>query len=121
MGFMTGLFSGFTLTASVLYISVQVHRSTRIQQRDAIREQVEILNELAAPLGAYYRSFAPETPSKDSIAPKPKKPSAEELLKHQWNKEMETLATKALNLRWNDVSHSAAEGFKTITRLLKRE
>jgi altered-inheritance-of-mitochondria protein 5 len=138
MGFMTGFvsyhfpfpqqgvhhlihqqFGGFTLTASVLYLSVQVHRSTRIQQRDAIREQVAILNDISSPLGAYYRSFAQEeTPLRKDTS---KKPSAEELLKHQWNKEMETLATKALNLRWQDVSQTATEGFKTISRFVKRE
>ncbi|CRG85220.1 hypothetical protein PISL3812_02333 [Talaromyces islandicus] len=122
MGFMTGFFSGFTLTATVLYLSVQVHRSTRIQQRDAIREQAAILNDISSPLGAYYRNFAQEeTPSKDSIAATPKKPSAEELLKHQWNKEVETLAAKALNLRWQDVSQTATESFKTISRFVKRE
>jgi altered-inheritance-of-mitochondria protein 5 len=119
----TTQFSGFTLTATDLYLSVQVHRSTRIQQRDAIREQAAILNDISSPLGAYYRSFAQEeeTPRKDSIAATSKKPSAEELLKHQWNKELETLAKKALNLRWQDVSHTATESFKTISKFVKRE
>lgn len=108
------------MTASVLYISAQVHRSTRIAQRDAIREQVEILNDIASPLGAYYRKFAPETPAQPAIVPRSKKLSAEDLLKQQWNKEVEALARKTVNLRWQDVTHTATELARTISELVKR-
>ncbi|EEA27677.1 hypothetical protein EYB25_001346 [Talaromyces marneffei] len=122
MGFMAGFFGGFTLTASVLYLSVQVHRSTRLAQRDAIREQVEILNDISSPLGAYYRRFAQEDDSqKSSIAPQPKKPSAEELLKQQWNKEVEALAKKTVTVRWQDVTNTATEVARVISDLMKRQ
>ncbi|OKL58959.1 hypothetical protein UA08_05521 [Talaromyces atroroseus] len=121
MGFFAGFFGGFTLTASVLYLSVQVHRSTRLAQRDAIREQVEILNDISSPLGAYIRRFAQEDPSKPSVAAQPTKPSAEDLLKQQWNKEVKALARKTVNLRWEDVTDTATEVAKTILKLVKRE
>jgi MICOS complex subunit MIC12 len=109
------------LTASILYLSVQVHRSTRLAQRDAIREQVEILNDISSPLGAYIRKFAQEAPSNPSIAPQPVRPSAEDLLKQQWNKEVKTLARKTVNLRWQDVTDTATEVAKRISELVKRE
>ncbi|RAO64284.1 uncharacterized protein BHQ10_000296 [Talaromyces amestolkiae] len=126
MGFMAGFFGGFTLTASVLYLSVQVHRSTRLAQRDAIREQVEILNDISSPLGAYYRRFGQENDlQKSAIAPLPpppqKKPSAEELLKQQWNKEVEALAKKTVTLRWQDVTNTATEVARVISDLVKRQ
>jgi altered-inheritance-of-mitochondria protein 5 len=115
-------FGGFTLTASVLYLSVQVHRSTRLAQRDAIREQVEILNNISSPLGAYYRRFAQDDDSqKAPITPPAKKPSAEELLKQQWNKEVEALAKKTVTLRWQDVTNTATEVARVITDLVKRQ
>ncbi|EED23972.1 conserved hypothetical protein [Talaromyces stipitatus ATCC 10500] len=122
MGFMAGFFGGFTLTASVLYLSVQVHRSTRLAQRDAIREQVEILNDISSPLGAYYRRFAEDDDlQKSRIVPPPKKPSAEELLKQQWNKEVKALAQKTFTLGWQDVTNTANEVTRVISELVKRQ
>ncbi|KAL1985100.1 hypothetical protein VTN96DRAFT_8229 [Rasamsonia emersonii] len=121
MGFMAGFFGGFTLTTSVLYLSLQVHRANRLQQRNAIREQTEIINDLASPLGAYYRRFAPENQRKTRAEERLTRPSREDLLKHQWNKEVETLARKALAVRWEDVQETALEGFRTVSRLVKKE
>ncbi|KAL1964292.1 hypothetical protein VTN77DRAFT_7112 [Rasamsonia byssochlamydoides] len=129
MGFATGFFGGFTLTTAVLYLSLQVHRANRLQQRNAIREQTEIINDLASPAGAYYRRFAPDhlnqrrkTKTDALLAPPSRpRPSKEDILKHQWNKEVETLARKAFAVRWQDVQEIAVEGFKTISRLVKKE
>jgi len=132
MGFATGFFGGFALTSSILYLSVQVHRANRLQQQAIIREQIEILNALASPAGAYYRKFAPlqseaghwnvkkDKEDNDEVF-KRRRPSKQELLKHQWNKEAESLVRRALAVRWEDVRGTAAEGYKTITRLVKRE
>ncbi|KAN0084671.1 hypothetical protein V8E54_001138 [Elaphomyces granulatus] len=134
MGFAAGFFGGFALTSSILYLSVQVHRANRLQQQAMIREQTEILNALASPAGAYYRKFAPLQPEADSWKGKKykedndvddmskrRRPSRQELLKHQWNKEAESLTRKALAVRWEDVRGTAAEGYKAITRLVKKE
>jgi altered-inheritance-of-mitochondria protein 5 len=50
-----------------------------------------------------------------------RRPTKQELLKHQWNKEAELLVRRALAVRWEDVRGTAAEGYKAITRLVKRE
>jgi len=121
MGFFSGFFGGFALTTSVLYLSVQIHRSTRIAQRDAIREQVEIINDIASPLGAYYRRFAQDVPNESSIVLPPRKLSAKDLLKQQWNKEVQALVKKTVSLRWQDVTNTATEVARTISELVKRQ
>ncbi|KAL1973092.1 hypothetical protein VTN31DRAFT_6634 [Thermomyces dupontii] len=122
MSFLAGFLGGFTLTSSVLVVSLQVHRSLRQQQRHAICEQTQILSDLASPLGAYYRRFATENQpqARDNVVPE-KRPSAEDLLKHQWNEEVKKLARRALTLRWEEVQHTAVQGFGAIARLVKGE
>lgn len=44
-----------------------------------------------------------------------------EILKHQWNKEVEVLTRKAHETRWEDVRDAAAEGWKAAARVVKRE
>ncbi|KAK1150290.1 hypothetical protein N8T08_000192 [Aspergillus melleus] len=123
MGFFAGFFSGFALTTTALYLSIQVHRSNRLDQRDVIREQTRILNQLASPIGAYDRRLAPTTlpkPDKDTSA-ESSRPELKDLLKHRWNKEVETLARKAYESRWEDARATAAEGWRSVVRLVKRE
>ncbi|KAJ5610802.1 hypothetical protein N7510_007521 [Penicillium lagena] len=126
MGFFAGFFSGFALTTSVLYITVQVHRSTRLEQRRAIREQVDQINWLASSAGAYDRRFAPKEKDlrdmedrRRSAAQQP--PTMKEVLKHRWNQEVEILARKAYESRWEDVRSTAVEGWSAVLRLVKKE
>ena len=44
-----------------------------------------------------------------------------EILKHEWNKEVEVLTKKAYETRWEDVRDAAAEGWKAAARVVKRE
>ncbi|KAI9039481.1 MICOS complex subunit Mic12 family protein [Aspergillus affinis] len=123
MGFFAGFFSGFALTTTALYLSIQVHRSNRLDQSEVIREQTQILNQLASPIGAYDRRLAPTTlpkPDKET-SPESARPELKDLLKHRWNKEVETLARKAYESRWEDARATAAEGWKSVVRLVKRE
>ncbi|KAJ9273444.1 hypothetical protein DTO212C5_518 [Paecilomyces variotii] len=121
MGFLAGFFGGFALTTSVLYLSVQVHRSNRLEQQRAIREQTEILNTLASPAGAYYRRFAPEVPEQKPRDFETERAGTKALLKEKWNREVEALARKAYEVRWEDMRETAVEGFKAVSRLVKRE
>lgn len=128
----TEQFSGFALTTSLLYVTLQVHRSNRLDQQRAIREQTQLLNWLASPAGAYDRRFAPkEDPRPARIVTeervrerereKAAHPSFETLLKYRWNKEIEALATKAYESRWEDARTTAVEGWKAVVRLMKKE
>lgn len=40
-------------------------------------------------------------------------------LKHRWNKEVETLARKVYESRWEDARNAAVDGWKAAKRLVK--
>ncbi|KAJ5159128.1 uncharacterized protein N7500_008779 [Penicillium coprophilum] len=125
MGFFTGFVGGFAFTSSVLYITIQVHRSTRISQRKAIHAQVEQIDWLTASAGAYDRRFLPPDISRQQCeeleAQKLAEPTMKEILKHRWNKEVEVLARKAYETRWEDVREAASEGWRAAVRVVKRD
>ncbi|EKV12655.1 DNA polymerase epsilon subunit B [Penicillium digitatum] len=125
MGFFTGFFSGFAFTSSVLYITVQVHRSTRVSQRKAIHAQVEQIDWLTSSAGAYDRRFLPEEVPRwrreELEAHNQPEPTMKETLKHKWNKEVEVLTRKAHETTWEDVRDAAADSWKAAARLVKRE
>ncbi|KAL2832015.1 hypothetical protein BDW59DRAFT_157486 [Aspergillus cavernicola] len=119
MGFLTGFFSGFALTTSVLYITIQVHRSNRLDQRSAIRDQTKAINWLASSRGAYDRRLIPADETSPALTPS--RPGMKDQLKHQWNEEVRTLARKAYDSRWEDVRDTAVEGWRGVKRFVKRE
>lgn len=113
------------MTSSVLYITVQVHRSTRIAQRKAIREQVDQIDWLVSSSGAYDRrnlpTDIPRRRQEELEAQKRAEPTMKEILKHRWNKEVEVLTRKAYETRWQDVRDTVSEGWKAAARVVKRE
>ncbi|KAL4914232.1 hypothetical protein BDW62DRAFT_147776 [Aspergillus aurantiobrunneus] len=124
MGFFAGFFSGFALTSSVLYITIQVHRSTRLDQKTAIRDQTMVIDWLASPRGAYDRRLLPKddeatAPVERTLAPP--RPGMKDQLKHRWNEEVRALARKAYESQWEDVRDTAAEGWREVRKLVKRE
>ncbi|PYI18727.1 hypothetical protein BO99DRAFT_385952 [Aspergillus violaceofuscus CBS 115571] len=122
MGFSTGFASGFALTTTVLYLTVQVHRYNRLEQRNAIRDQTRALTWLASSTGAYDRRLIPsETEKLQELPPKRTQPTLSELLKHRWNTEVKTLANKAYEASWEDVRDMAVEGWSSAVRLVKNE
>ncbi|KAJ5226718.1 uncharacterized protein N7469_006724 [Penicillium citrinum] len=124
MGFFTGFISGFALTTSALYITVTIHRINRLEQRRVIRDQVDQINWLASSIGAYDRRNLPEeTPRRlEDRFPKQNDPvTIKEVLKHRWNTEVEKVARKAHETRWEDVRDATSEGWKGVMRLVKKE
>ncbi|KAL3459902.1 hypothetical protein BJX64DRAFT_263900 [Aspergillus heterothallicus] len=128
MGFFAGFFSGFALTTSMLYLTIQVHRSNRLAQKNAIREQTQAINYLALSRGAYDRRLLPADKDAEEISaqamglgsPRPRS-GVQDQLKHQWNEEVRKLARKAYESRWENVRDTAVEGWKGVRRLVKRE
>ncbi|KAL4999567.1 hypothetical protein BDV10DRAFT_164541 [Aspergillus recurvatus] len=124
MGFFTGFFSGFAFTTSVLYITLQVHCSTRLDQKAAIRDQTRIIEWLASSRGAYDRRLLPRD---DEACPHsegtltPSRSGVKGQLKHRWNEEVRSLARKAYNAQWEDVRDTAVDGWKGMTRFVKGE
>ncbi|KAJ5369645.1 hypothetical protein N7509_014257 [Penicillium cosmopolitanum] len=124
MGFFTGFISGFALTTSALYITVTIHRTNRLEQRRVIRDQVEQINWLARSTGAYDRRNLPEDIPRtleDRFPPREGPITIKEVLKHRWNTEVEKLARKAHETRWEDVRDATAEGWRGVMSLVKKE
>ncbi|KAL2817882.1 hypothetical protein BJX63DRAFT_429572 [Aspergillus granulosus] len=130
MGFFAGFFSGFALTTSMLYLTIQVHRSNRLAQRNAIREQTQAINYLALSRGAYDRRLLPADKDAEEVSAQVmglgssrsgSGSGMQDQLKHQWNEEVRKLARKAYESRWEDVRDTAVEGWKGVRRLVKRE
>ncbi|KAL4968992.1 MICOS complex subunit Mic12 family protein [Aspergillus stella-maris] len=120
MGFFVGFLSGFTLTTSALYITIQVHRSTRLDQKAAIREQTETLEWLALSRGAYDRRLLP----KDEAPVRREgrlEPGMKDQLKHRWNEEVKALTRKAYDMTWEDVRDLAGEGWRGVKRVIDKE
>jgi altered-inheritance-of-mitochondria protein 5 len=85
---------------------------------------VDSINYLAAPSGAYDRRFEPlYTPRRleDRAAQRADQTDMKEILKHRWNKEVEKLARKAHETRWEDVTDTAIEGWKAAVKFVKRD
>ncbi|KAL4809730.1 hypothetical protein BDV18DRAFT_157476 [Aspergillus unguis] len=124
MGFFTGFLSGFTLTTSVLYVTLQVHRSTRLDQKSAIREQTKAIDWLASSRGAYDRRLLPKGDEARASTPMDREASEasrhrmKNQFKHRWNEEVRTLARKAYQTSWEDVRDVAAEGWRGVRRFV---
>ena len=102
-----------------------MHHANRIEQRNAIREQVELLNWLSSSAGAYDRRFLPERArpqwgEERRIVRWRSRPGIKDLLKHRWNEEVEKLMRKACEMRWEDGRNVAVEGWKAAVRLVRR-
>jgi len=93
MGFTTGFLGGLTLTYSVLYLTLYVHRSNRQIQHTVLSQQSVLLNSVAEPLPPL-----PEPPAYDV-----RKVSLTETLKDRWNAEIEGLVRRAEETDWNAV------------------
>lgn len=90
MGFTTGFLGGLTLTYSLLYLSVYVHRQNRTHQALLLRQQSRLLNSVIDP---------PE-PEYDLPPYRLEQGGLEELLKDRWNREVENLVRKAQHTDW---------------------
>ncbi|KAJ5880653.1 uncharacterized protein N7473_011706 [Penicillium subrubescens] len=124
MNFVSGFFSGFALTTSVLYITITVHRATRLEQRRQIREQVDQINWLAASAGAYDRRFFPEHKPRSLEERKSQKEdqiTLKDVLKHRWNQEVGNFARNAHGNRWESVKETACHGWNDIMRWVKKD
>jgi altered-inheritance-of-mitochondria protein 5 len=111
----------------MLYITIQVHKSNRLAQKQAIREQTKAINYLALSRGAYDRRLLPADKDAEEVSAQvmgmggTSGSGMRDQLKHQWNEEVRKLAARAYESRWEDVRDTAVEGWKGVRRLVKRE
>ncbi|KAL4930089.1 MICOS complex subunit Mic12 family protein [Aspergillus undulatus] len=113
-------FSGFALTTSVLYITIQVHRSARIDQKAAIRDQTKTIEWLAQSRGAYDRRLLPKEEA-PALRERQSAPGMQDQLKHRWNEELRAFARKAYDTTWEDVRDMAQEGWSGVRRLIDKD
>ncbi|KAI1614071.1 hypothetical protein EDD36DRAFT_463927 [Exophiala viscosa] len=92
MGFTTGFLGGLTLTYSLLYMSLYVHRANRNVQKTLLSQQTTLLNSVVEPL----------PPLPDPPAYEVRKAGLVEELKDHWNSEVEHLVRKVQTTDWDE-------------------
>lgn len=100
MGFLTGLFSGLTLTTATLYLSLSVHQRSRLHQAAIVRQQSLLLNSLVDP-SVLYRGDDHD----DYAAPRYRLQRGDwvERWKDEWNSEVEGAVRWVQAVRWGDL------------------
>ncbi|KIW51510.1 hypothetical protein PV05_10223 [Exophiala xenobiotica] len=90
MGFTTGFLGGLTLTYSLLYMSLYVHRANRNVQKTLLKQQANLLNSVVEPPPPL-----PEPPAYEV-----RKAGLVEELKDHWNSEIEKLVRNVQTTDW---------------------
>jgi len=105
MGFLTGFFGGFTLTTSILYITLYLHQTNRQYQHALLREQIDILNSLGLPAtgaGELRNGHSASAVMERRGYYLRGRPGVVELAKAQWNRELEALVRSTQEVTWAD-------------------
>lgn len=109
MGFLTGLFSGLTLTTATLYLSLAIHQRSRLHQSAIIRQQSLLLNSLVDP------TLLPrDDDNDDDAAPRYRLQQGDwvERWKDGWNAEVEGAVRWAYGVRWGELRDGVEERWK---------
>lgn len=93
MGFTTGLLGGATLTYSILYLTLYVHKANRNAQHTLLSHSHMLLNSAVEPLPPL-----PEPPAYEV-----RKSSLTEELKDKWNGEIENAVRRLQTTDWDEV------------------
>ncbi|KAJ9603478.1 hypothetical protein H2200_012256 [Cladophialophora chaetospira] len=97
MGFTTGFLGGATLTYSLLYLGLYIHRANRSVQKTLLAQQSSLLNSVVEPL----------PPVPDPPAYEVRRAGLAEELKDRWNREIEKLVRNAQETDWQQVRQDA--------------
>jgi len=109
MGFTAGFLGGATLTYSILYFSLSLHRANRSYQHTLLSQQSVLLNSVVEPLPP-----PPEPPAYTV-----KTAGLVEVLKDKWNAEVEGLVRRAQHTDWNQVRERVENGAGVVWRRLR--
>ncbi|EXJ83790.1 hypothetical protein A1O1_07417 [Capronia coronata CBS 617.96] len=90
MGFTTGFLGGVTLTYSLLYFSLYIHRANRSVQRSLLSQQATLLNSVVEPPPPL-----PEPPAYEV-----RRAGLVEALKDRWNSEIERVVRNFEETDW---------------------
>ena len=114
MGFMTSLFSGFTLTSTTLYLSLLYHQRARAHQAALLHQQSLLLNSLTNPaLASDLATVAEENYSggfREGIRDyRIEKAPWTERWKDGWNTEVANAVGWVQSIRWGKVREGLEE------------
>ena len=99
MGFTTGLLSGATLTYSLLYLTLHIHRTNRQRQHAILSQSSTVLNSFTEP--AILQPL-PEPPAYEF-----RKTGIVETMKDRWNREIVGMVARVETMDWNRARHDA--------------
>jgi len=105
MGFTTGLLGGFTLTATILYLSASLHTRNRNYQSALLRQQSHVLGNIVEPQPALPPPTAREIDA-----------GLWETAKDKWNAELEGNLRRVQETDWRSVGERIEEGVSNVWR-----
>ncbi|KIW70926.1 hypothetical protein PV04_03154 [Phialophora macrospora] len=110
MGFTTGFLGGATLTYSLLYLGLYVHRANRTVQRTLLSQQSALLNSVVEPL----------PPLPDPPAYEVRRAGLAEQLKDRWNREVEKLVVNVQQTDWTAARENAERRLEGLWRAVRQ-
>ncbi|KAF1976104.1 hypothetical protein BU23DRAFT_456728 [Bimuria novae-zelandiae CBS 107.79] len=110
MGFTTGFLGGFTLTASVLWLTISLHTRNRVTQAALLRQQQRVLKNVVEP-----EPPAPEPEAR--VVPA----GIAEMAKDKWNRALETSLKSVYETDWRRVRESAEDRFEAVVEKLREQ
>ncbi|KAK2760877.1 hypothetical protein FQN54_002117 [Arachnomyces sp. PD_36] len=130
MGFTSGFAGGLTLTTSILYLTLHLHRSNRLYQHTLLREQIDILNSIASANTAEADALRDAIELRNSERRRgvyrtegeevQRRPTVTDLLKERWNGELIALVRRTHEIRWEKVWENAGEGWDAAVRFVRK-
>jgi len=97
---------GFTLTTTIIYLSLHLHTTNRVQQAALLHQQSLILNSIVEP-----QQPLPPPTAREVRA------GVLETVKDGWNRELERNVRKVESVDWNGVRDQMED---TVSRLWRR-
>ncbi|KAJ4294500.1 hypothetical protein N0V90_008191 [Kalmusia sp. IMI 367209] len=108
MGFTTGFLGGFTLTASVLYLTVSLHTKNRLTQAALLRQQRNVLTHVVEP----------EPPAPEPVA-RVVPAGLAEMAKDKWNRALEGGLRGVYETDWRRVRENAEDRVGTLVEKVR--
>ncbi|KAF2269265.1 hypothetical protein CC78DRAFT_564981 [Lojkania enalia] len=108
MGFTTGFLGGFTLTSSILYLTISLHTRNRFTQASLLRQQRQVLNNVIEPEPPAPEPMAREVPV-----------GLSEMAKDRWNRTIEGMVRKVYETDWRRVREGVEDDVGAVVRRLR--
>ncbi|KAF2004965.1 hypothetical protein P154DRAFT_425473 [Amniculicola lignicola CBS 123094] len=108
MGFTTGFLGGFTLTSSILYLTISLHTRNRLTQATLLRQQRTVLTNIVDPQSIEEEPVARELPV-----------GLAEMAKDRWNREVEGVVRRVYGTDWTGVREGMEDRLGAVVRKIR--